>query len=118
MDKQLDVMFERYGNGGDLDEEHYQEQARMIGEGFEKKMAAVGEKLRFAQDLLALYRYFMDARVAWQRKAVVVAAIVYFISPLDAIPDLAPFVGYLDDFGVIMAVTKYLSTELEPYYPG
>ena len=118
MDKDLDVMFENYAAGADLDEEQYQEQARIVGDQFEKKMIAVGEKLRFAQDLIALYRYFMDGSIPWQRKAIVVAAIVYFISPIDAIPDFAPFVGYLDDFGVIMAVTTYMSKELEPYYPG
>jgi uncharacterized membrane protein YkvA (DUF1232 family) len=58
----------------------------------------------------------MDSVVPWQRKTIVVAALLYFISPIDSIPDFAPFVGYLDDLGVIMAVTKFMSNELAPYY--
>jgi uncharacterized membrane protein YkvA (DUF1232 family) len=42
--------------------------------------------------------------------------LVYFISPIDAIPDIAPLVGYLDDLGVITAVIKFLGSELIPYY--
>lgn len=116
MDKELDQLFEDFDISGAEDENTYRRQAHQVGEQFEEKLERVGKKLRFAQDLLALFRYFMDGRVAWQRKTVVVAALLYFISPIDAIPDLAPFIGYLDDFGVILAVTKYMSAELAPYY--
>jgi uncharacterized membrane protein YkvA (DUF1232 family) len=42
--------------------------------------------------------------------------LIYFISPIDTIPDIAPLVGYLDDLGVITALIKYLGSELIPYY--
>ena len=57
-----------------------------------------------------------DKKVAWYRKSIVVGALVYFISPIDAIPDLAPLFGYLDDLGVITAVLKYMGSEIIPYY--
>ncbi|MDX9758750.1 MAG: YkvA family protein [Bacteroidota bacterium] len=116
MDKELNEFFEDFDLSGEEDEEIYRKQARQVHESFEEKLDRVGGKLRFAQDLVALFRYFMDPRVAWQRKTIVVAALLYFIMPIDAVPDLAPFVGYLDDFGVIMAVTKFMSGELAPYY--
>ena len=116
MDKELNQFFEDYDISGEEDEEVFHKQARQVNERFEDKLERVGGKLRFAQDLVALFRYFMDARVAWQRKTVVVAALLYFILPIDAIPDLLPFAGYLDDFGVIMAVTKFMAGELAPYY--
>lgn len=116
MDKELDELFEDFDISGAEDETVYRRQAHQVNEQFEEKLERVGKKLRFAQDLIALFRYFMDADVAWPRKTVVVASLLYFISPIDAIPDLAPFVGYLDDFGVILAVTKYMSAELAPYY--
>jgi len=37
---------------------------------------------------------------AWA-KAIVVGALVYFISPIDAIPDVIPVAGYTDDVGVM-----------------
>jgi len=35
-------------------------------------------------------------------KAIVAVALAYFISPVDAVPDLLPLVGYTDD-GAVMA---------------
>lgn len=41
---------------------------------------------------------------AWE-KAVIIGALGYFISPIDAIPDMTPVIGYVDDLGVLtMAV--------------
>ena len=118
MDKELDELFEDYDLGAEADEERYEAQAHMVRDNFESKMEKVGTKLRFGQDLIALWRYFLDADVPWTRKAIVVAALAYFISPIDAMPDFAPLVGYLDDFGVIVAVVKYMSDELKAYYPA
>ncbi|NJD21144.1 MAG: DUF1232 domain-containing protein [Melioribacter sp.] len=81
-----------------------------------EKVERVGSKIRFANEVKALYRYMVDKHVPWYRKSIVIAALIYFISPIDAIPDLVPLVGYLDDLGVITAVIKYLGHELVPYY--
>lgn len=80
------------------------------------KVERSGSKIRFAKDVKALYSYMRDKYVPWYRKTIVVAALIYFISPIDAIPDIAPLVGYLDDLGVIMAVIKFMGSELIPYY--
>jgi len=80
------------------------------------KVERVGSKIRFANEVKALYRYMTDKYVPWYRKSIIVAALIYFISPIDAIPDIIPLVGYLDDLGVITAVIKYLGHELVPYY--
>ena len=83
------------------------------------KLEAVGKKISFAKDILALVNYMRDPLVSWYRKAIVVAALIYFISPIDTIPDLTPLFGYLDDLGVITALLKFLGSELIPYYnPG
>lgn len=81
-----------------------------------EKLEAVGKKISFAKDIVALFKYMKDGSVQWYRKGIVVAALIYFISPIDAIPDLAPLIGYLDDLGVITAVLKYLGHELMQYY--
>ena len=83
------------------------------------KLESVGRKISFAKDILALVNYMRDSYVSWHRKAIVVAALIYFISPIDTIPDLTPLFGYLDDLGVITALLKFLGSELIPYYkPG
>ncbi len=97
-------------------EKRYHRQAQFVEENLWYKLEKIGKKLSFARDIVALYRYMKDNRVSWYRKTIVVAALIYFISPIDSIPDLTPLVGYLDDLGVITALLKYLGSELIPYY--
>ncbi|MCX6150755.1 MAG: YkvA family protein [Ignavibacteriales bacterium] len=108
-------------NINDLDydmmyEEEFERKKKEVENGLWVKLEQVGKKISFAKDVMALYRYMRDRYVSWHRKAIVVAALIYFISPIDAIPDLTPLFGYLDDLGVITAVLKFLGSELIPYY--
>ncbi len=51
--------------------------------------------------ILTLYYCMMDDDTPIFIKAIIVGALVYFVSPVDAIPDIIPFAGYSDDAGVI-----------------
>lgn len=93
-----------------------EKEIREVEEGIWEKLERVGKKINFARDVKALYKYMSDRYVPWYRKSIVVGALIYFISPIDTIPDLAPLVGYLDDLGVITAVLKFLGSELIQYY--
>ncbi len=94
----------------------YNEGKEYIEENFWSKIERVGSKLSFAKDIKALYNYFIDPSISWYRKSIVVGALVYFIFPIDTIPDLAPLIGYLDDLGVITATIKFLGSELTQFY--
>lgn len=87
-----------------------------VEEGLWEKLERVGKKISFAKDIKALYRYMRDKYVPWYRKSIVIGALIYFISPIDAVPDLAPLIGYLDDLGVVTAVLKFMGSELIPFY--
>jgi uncharacterized membrane protein YkvA (DUF1232 family) len=92
------------------------EKIHFVEENLWAKLKKAGKKISFAKDILALFNYMRDPFVSWHRKAIVVAALIYFITPLDTIPDIAPLIGYLDDLGVITALLKFLGSELVPYY--
>lgn len=49
------------------------------------------------------FRLFKDARVPIYLKAIPAVALLYVISPLDFIPDVAIGIGQLDDIGVLLA---------------
>lgn len=53
----------------------------------------------------ALWLYYgaQDPNTPSWAKTVMIGALGYFILPLDAIPDLAPMIGYTDDLGVLAA---------------
>jgi uncharacterized membrane protein YkvA (DUF1232 family) len=63
----------------------------------------------------ALFKMARDPEVPWQYKAVAVGALIYLISPIDAIPDIMPFVGLLDDVAVITAAVASLGVALTKY---
>ena len=47
--------------------------------------------------------------------AMIVFAIVYFLNPMDVIPDPIPFVGYVDDASVIMLAFSAAEFDLKEY---
>ena len=107
----LDYIYTDYSN-----EDEYRTNEKYVESNIWGKLEKFGRKISFAKDIIALVNYMRDKAVSWHRKAIVVSALVYFISPVDAIPDIAPFIGYLDDLGVITALLKFLGSELIPYY--
>jgi uncharacterized membrane protein YkvA (DUF1232 family) len=52
---------------------------------------------------LKMYYAALDAETPVWAKTTIFAALGYFISPVDAIPDIVPAVGYSDDLGVLAA---------------
>lgn len=65
---------------------------------------------------LLLYYAFRRKETPNWAKGVVVGALGYFISPIDGIPDLTPFLGYTDDLGVMMmglvTISAYINEEV------
>jgi uncharacterized membrane protein YkvA (DUF1232 family) len=45
----------------------------------------------------------------------IIAAILYFLSPIDLIPDFIPVVGYIDDIFVLGLVFSQVKTDLDEY---
>lgn len=64
---------------------------------------------------LTLYYAFNDADTPAWAKTVIVGAVTYFVSPIDAIPDLVPALGYSDDLvvlaGALATVGAHIKTE-------
>jgi uncharacterized membrane protein YkvA (DUF1232 family) len=65
---------------------------------------------------LKLYwRLFKDRRVPLRAKAILIAAALYVLSPVDFIPELlTPFFGVVDDFGVILLAARWFISLCPP----
>ena len=69
---------------------------------------------RLGEDVRAMLRMVREATAGHYRvlpKASLIAAIaglIYFVDPLDLVPDLLPAVGYVDDAAVLLWVLKQL----------
>ena len=62
-----------------------------------------------------LWKLIKDPKAAWGAKAAAIGALIYLISTLDAVPDIIPVVGLLDDVAVILFVCKKLADEIKKY---
>jgi uncharacterized membrane protein YkvA (DUF1232 family) len=70
-----------------------------------KKYAkVVGENV--LEPALKMYYSATDADTPAWAKTTIYGALGYFISPIDAIPDITPVIGYTDDFGVLFAAVS------------
>ena len=63
---------------------------------------------------LLLYYMMIDKEVPLKSKITITAALGYFILPTDAIPDLAPLVGFSDDLGVLIFALSQINGHITP----
>jgi uncharacterized membrane protein YkvA (DUF1232 family) len=63
---------------------------------------------------LALQLFFAAADPATPRWArmTIIAALGYFVAPIDAVPDLIPGMGYVDDLGVLTAAVATVAASV------
>lgn len=50
---------------------------------------------------LKMYYSAIDSDTPVWARTVIIGALGYFISPIDAMPDITPMIGYVDDLGVL-----------------
>ena len=71
--------------------------------GFWRVVRNGGRRIPFLRDALAMYYCWADPATPLTVKGAIVVALLYFVSPFDATPDVIPVLGWLDDAGVIAA---------------
>lgn len=81
-----------------------------------KKFAKVAGKEVIEKSLWLYYAAQRPETPLWA-KTVIYGALAYFICPVDAIPDVIPVVGFVDDLGALAAalatVTVYINDEVK-----
>ncbi len=79
---------------------------------FLPKLKKVLRRVPFARNALAMFYAMQDPTVPLAAKTTIAAALVYFIVPVDLIPDVLFPLGYTDDASVIagehLTVEAYL----------
>jgi len=69
---------------------------------------SAGGACELIRKALTLYVLFKSDEVSASIKVLIVAALGYFICPIDLIPDLIPFFGYSDDLTLMAALLSQL----------
>ena len=77
--------------------------------------SAAKEKFFVLGRLLKAYALGHYREIPWKTLLLIVAAILYFVNPLDLVPDLVPLTGLTDDFAVLLWVYNSVSDEIEKF---
>ena len=73
------------------------------------------DDIKTMTSMLADYANGSQRDLPWTTIASVTAALLYFVSPIDLIPDLILGVGYLDDAAVIGLCLKSFRKDIDAY---
>ena len=87
-----------------------------VRERFWTKLRRFIGKIPFSEDLVASYYCAIDRGTPMRVRAVLFAAIAYFILPDDLVPDFIPGIGYLDDATVIGTAVAMVGRHLKDHH--
>lgn len=97
------------------DPEDYERNEARVRAGFRDKIRRVAGRVPFAEEAVAAWFAVQDPATPRRVKAVLLAALAYFVVPADALPDFLPALGFVDDASVFWAVwqmlDKYITEE-------
>jgi uncharacterized membrane protein YkvA (DUF1232 family) len=89
---------------------------KLQGINFEdSKISRMAVNLRIIIRMIRAYANGSYRELPWKSLIALVAGVVYFLMPLDLMPDFIPFTGFLDDFTVIMLLSGAFQRDIEAF---
>jgi uncharacterized membrane protein YkvA (DUF1232 family) len=76
---------------------------RKVRAGFWRTLKKAARAIPFADEVVAAYFCAIDPATPGRVRAILLAALAYFVLPVDAIPDFVFGVGFTDDAAVLFA---------------
>lgn len=93
--------------------------------GTRKKISEVlenNDKLKDFSDKIFLMIRMVKAQISgeyrefpWRSLAMIVGALIYFITPIDMIPDIIPVLGLTDDISIVYWIYKSIQEDIEKF---
>ena len=68
----------------------------------------------FSEDLVSAYYCALDPKTPHRVRAVLLAALAYFVLPFDAVPDILAGVGFADDVTILVAAISTVRAHIMP----
>ncbi len=75
-----------------------------VREGFAQKLHRIATDNPVVNLAREAYRCMTDPRLPTKYKVIVIAGLLYFLAPIDAVPDVIPGIGFVDDLVVLSAI--------------
>ena len=98
------------------DPDRVERDERLVRRRFWQKLRANLHRVPFLEELLAAYFCATDPATPYRAKAILLAALAYFVLPFDAVPDWLLIAGFTDDAAVLAAAVQTVRTNLTPVH--
>jgi uncharacterized membrane protein YkvA (DUF1232 family) len=89
---------------------------RIVQTSFWKKLLKVAGHVPFAEELAAAYFCAIDPETPGRVKGILFAALAYFVTPIDVIPDFIAGLGFTDDAAVLALAISMVSRSMKPVH--
>jgi uncharacterized membrane protein YkvA (DUF1232 family) len=87
---------------------------RTVREEFWRKLLHVAGRIPFAEDAAAAYFCAVDPATPGKVRAVLFAALAYFVMPFDVVPDFIAGLGFTDDAAVLAMAIGLVAKHMKP----
>lgn len=94
------------------DEERQNAREKRVRARFWSTLKRAARQVPFMEDLVAGYYCALDPRTPFKVRGILLAALAYFVLPLDAVPDFLAVVGFTDDIAVLAAAIAAIQTHI------
>jgi uncharacterized membrane protein YkvA (DUF1232 family) len=85
-----------------------------VRESFWPKLMKVMANIPFAEEAVAAYYCALDSETPLRVKGILLAALAYFIMPVDVIPDFLLGLGFTDDLTVLVTAISLIRSHMRP----
>jgi uncharacterized membrane protein YkvA (DUF1232 family) len=82
-------------------EEEQADQEKKVRDGFWKTVKKAAGRVPFMEDVAASYYCMLDPATPTKVRGIILAALAYFVLPLDLVPDFIAGYGFTDDIAVL-----------------
>lgn len=87
-----------------------------VKKAFWPKVAEVAGRVPFVPDAVAMYYALLDLETPFWVKGVIASTLLYFIAPLDTVPDFLAAAGYADDATLLFMTARLLHEFVKPHH--
>lgn len=90
------------------------EQEAQVRSSFFGTLRRAARHIPFVEDVVASYYCALDPRTPASSKGVLLAALAYFVVPIDIVPDFLFGLGFTDDLAVLWAAFRVVQGHIKP----
>lgn len=95
------------------DEGTQERRAQQVKAKFWPTLKRAARHVPFSRDLVAAFYCAIDPNTPARAKGILLAALGYFVMPIDIVPDFMVMVGFTDDLAVLAAAIRMISSHIK-----